>query len=112
MIRHKNRYSTRPVIGSKWQLILMSTRGVQGARTSYNNRVVLALLVLLWDLLECGRSQSTTGLIVFQHLSYFSHHVFNSIDRVTRAEVGYTGHIWGHILRYNCAIFYRYLNTY
>ena len=62
MIRHKNRYSTRPVIGSKWQLILMSTttRGVQGARTSYNNRVVLALHVLLWDLLECGRSQSTT----------------------------------------------------
>ena len=61
MIRHKNRYSTRPVIGSKWQLILMSTRGVQMARTSYNNRVVLALLVLLWDLLECGRSQSTTS---------------------------------------------------
>ena len=63
MIRHKNRYSTWPVIGSKWQLILMSTRGVQGARTSYNNRVVLALLVLLWDLLECGRSQSTTVLL-------------------------------------------------
>lgn len=63
------------------------------------------------DSTECMISYLPLSHVYEFAMECYLMYISGSVGFYQVIEVGYTGHIWGHILQYSLAILYRYLDT-